>query len=324
MPARSRPEPTRFDPFLHDVGLRQTYHLLFKGAWDELDASLTVEPAGWLASSILVSDDAAIETTVFQRFVDGKGSARSLALLGGAQVRDCMAALGSAVGVAGLPVEQRTLASQQFLAAERTLHEAIRLDPTLSDPWLHLLTSGRGLNVDLQELRDRFENAHRRAPFRPDACRAYLFGLSSRGGGVDGAMFDFARWLANELSPGHPAVAGLAIAHLEHGLGAESSLTQTAHLAQPETVAELAPVLADFIWDTPTVADPDELMALNAFALALTITDRETAELVRECFHRIDNRPTSYPWSLYENEHVPAVFSEVQRAQLRAADRLAP
>ena len=315
--------PSRFDPFFDDADLRNVYQLLLAGEWEDFDLALDTDRQSWLAQSVLTSDDAAIETIVFERLHQAIPSARSLSLLGGAQVRDAwnlLDAIDADIDDAGF-AEIDGQFQAQLAEAEATLQQAVRLRPALSDPWVHLLSSGRGLGIDLQELRTRFENGHSRVPFRPDACRQYLLGLSARGGGADGAMFDFARWLQAEAPTFSPARVALPMAHLEHGLGDATELTLTEHLSLDDTAAELTPALAAFLLATPTDAGPAQLPTLNAFALAMTVSNPETARLTQECFRRIDNRPTSYPWSLYEEEEITDVFAEVQRTQLRSAER---
>jgi hypothetical protein len=311
----SRPPPTRFDPFFGDGQLRRAYELLHRGEWDELERALAEAPDGWLLPSILSSDDAAVESIAFGRYAEDKRSARSVSLLAGAEIRDAFETRSTGDQAAFTDRLQR---------AEELLENAVRLDPKLADPWVHYLQSGRGLEVGLGSLRHRFERAHALAPFRPDACGQYLLGLSSRAGGSDGAMFDFARWVQSEAPPGSPATVVLPTAHLEYCFGQETPVSLTEHLTHPATVAELTPALADYMWATPSQAGPAQLPTLNAFALAMTVNNRETALLVRECLRRIDNRPTSYPWSLYQDEEIAAVFNEVRRSQLRSADRFTP
>ncbi|MEL6984116.1 MAG: hypothetical protein AAFO29_16950, partial [Actinomycetota bacterium] len=86
----------------------------------------------------------------------------------------------------------------QLSAAEELLYEVISERPAMAEPWVGLLISGRALQVDLDELRERFENAHSRDPFRPDACIQYLQGLTKKWGGSNVASFDLARWLEDE------------------------------------------------------------------------------------------------------------------------------
>lgn len=319
--SQSRPVPARFDPFLGDTQLRHGYQLLLSASWDELTQLLEGDPESWLLQSILTSDDAAVETVVLERLSDARPSARSLSLLGGAQVRDALALLDHGGPMNGTRSPARDQAETHLLEAESTLQQAVRLRPALADPWVHLLVSGRLLGIDLPELRARFENAHSRVPFRPDACREYLFGLSSRGGGSDAAMFEFARWVTLESDLDSPARVVMPMAHLEFGMGETTRVSMTDHLAMERTVDELGPALSTFLENTSTQAGPADLLTLNAFGLAMTVNNSATAHLVQECFRRIDNRPTSYPWSLYQDEEIPSVFAEVQRTQLRSVAR---
>ena len=134
-------------------------------------------------------------------------------------------------------------------------------------------------------------------------------------------MFDFARWLEVEAPAASAARVALPMAHLEHGLGADSERTLTEHLADPETIAELVAGLAAYLDAAPADAGSEHLAVLNAYALAVTVTDERTAALVEECLRRIDNRPTPYPWSLYDGEPIVDVFREVVDDQLAAVDR---
>lgn len=316
--SHSRPVPSHFDPFLGDDRLRHAYQLLLSAAWDELTQEL--EGDSWLLQSILTSDDAAVETIVFERLAQARPSGRTLALLGGALVRDAEIYLGGGRLPLAQPSPARRAAEALLEEAEETLAQAVRLRPALADPWVHLLASGRLLGLDLPELRARFENAHSRTPFRPDACRQYLLGLSARHGGSDDAMFSLARWICAEAPADSPARLVLPMAHLERGLGpGQTSLTE--HLTLPDTIEELTPALAAFLAATPPEAAPAELLVLNAYGLAMTVESGRSAGLVQECFRRIDNRPTSYPWSLYHNEQITEVFAEVQRTQLRSVGR---
>jgi hypothetical protein len=314
-----RPGARRFDPFLGDADLRRAYRSLLDGRWAELELALRGEAGGWLLRSILTSDDAAIETVVFRRLAEAASSGAALALLGGAQVRDAW----SLVAGAGGPVAGRDQLRVQLTEAEAVLEQAAMKELDLADPWVHLLSSGRGLRMGVIQLRDRFEQAQRLEPFRPDACREYLLGLR-RGGGNDPGLFDFARWVEEEAPPGSPAREVLPRAHLEFATGLAPRESLTTHLARPETRDELAAALSSFLEATPVPARPVDLATLNAYGLAMTISDAQTARLTRECFRRIGNRPTSYPWSLYPGEGIAAVFTEVQRVQLRSADRYAP
>ena len=132
-------------------------------------------------------------------------------------------------------------------AAEELLYEVISERPAMAEPWVALLISGRGLQVDLDELRERFENVHSRDPFRPDGCRQYLQGLTKKWGGSNVASFDLARWLEQEAPPTSAAREALPMAHIERGLLQYGVSQLSAYLSQPEVVAELSNGLLRFL-----------------------------------------------------------------------------
>jgi hypothetical protein len=317
------PAPTstgaRFDPFLGDDDLRAVYRALLAGRWDEFLERMEADASGWLASSIITSDDAAIETIVFRHLVDARPSAMALTLLAAAQARDAWELVAAHPALDTVPSPLRHRFESRMVEAESLLHEAVQIRTDLIEAWVHLLSTGRGLRQDPRELRTRFEHVHSRSPFRPDATRHYLLALGRRGAGNESAQLDFARWVEAEAPAAAPARMALPAAHLERGL-ADDPASSTRYLARPDTVIEIAKALTAYLEATPAVATPTELLPLNTFALAMTVEGRSTAALATECFRRIDNRPTSYPWSLYQ-EDIAAVFSEVQRTQLRSAAR---
>lgn len=355
--------PDRIDPFLGDRELRAAYRVMVDGDWTRLERFLQVSAKGWLFSSIVTGEIVAMETIVFERWVDFRQSAQSRVMLANALIRDAFAeyevrrdigfsglagAGGPGAGRPGMtdrsPFEDppdptidglADEADDRFVtklsAAEELLYEVISERPAMAEPWVGLLTSGRGLQVDLDELRERFENAHSRDPFRPDACRQYLQGLTKKWGGSNVASFDLARWVQVEAPPAAPAREALPMAHIERGLYQYGTEKLSRYLTQPEVVTELQNGLIDYLQATsssgPSLsvpaqspAAPQSLGVLNAYALALHVGDRNTAGLMNETLARIDNRPTEWPWIVFADD-VAAVFAEVQADQLRAASR---
>ncbi|MGF1598638.1 MAG: hypothetical protein ACFCVK_17210 [Acidimicrobiales bacterium] len=310
-------EAWQFDPFRGDDDLRRAHRALHRGEWDTVVDLVRPDRLGWILQETLTSEEAAVETVVFERLTARCDAAEAVSLLGGALVRDGWVLLAASVDDPGA----LDAAVARLEEAEATLRRAVLMRPALADPWVHLLSSGRALGLNLEELRGRFENLHSRVPFRPDGCRQYVLGLSARAGGVDSAMFDFARWLVREAPPGSPARVALPMAHLEHGLGPECQVSLTEHLTIPETVAELVTACDAFLARSPRRAGPEQLLTLNTFALALTVDDHETARLVTEVYARIDGRATAYPWTLYQDEDIMAVFHEVRETQLDNAVR---
>ncbi len=208
----------------------------------------------------------------------------------------------------------------QLSAAEELLYEVISERPAMPDPWVALLISGRALQVDLDELRERFENVHSRDPFRPDGCRQYLQGLTKKWGGSNVASFDLARWLEDEAPPASAAREALPMAHIERGLLQHGPDQLAAYLNQSEVVAELSNGLLRYLQAIPSPAPTQALGVLNAYVLALPGDSRMTVGLIADALGRIDNRPTEWPWSLFSDD-VAAVFAEIQADQLRMASR---
>ncbi len=329
------PRLDRFDPFLADVELRNAYRHLVDGDWRRLEAFLENSPKYWLYSTAITGQIVGIETITFSRWAETTNSPRAHSYHAAALIRDAhetRAAVETRVATAAFRAEHGDIEAARraeeaaadyqdsLKRAERHLYDVIRDRPGLSDPWVFLLISGRGLGVRLEELRQRFDNAHSRDPFRPDACREYLEGLTEKWGGSQDATFDFARWIEQEAPPDSPARMSLPIAHLEHGLLDGEGANLAAYLNEEAVVGELAGALESFLWATPSPAPTEVLPVLNAYALAVSADSPVTAHLVAEAFERIGNRPTAYPWSLYK-EHIPEVFSEIQVDQLRFAGR---
>lgn len=329
------PRLDRFDPFLADVELRNAYRYLVDGDWRRLENFLDSSPKEWMFSSAITGPIVGIETITFNRWVEATNSARARCLHAGALIRDAYETRAAVEARIANPVfhtqlgdielgrsaERAATDHQESLKeAERLLYDVIRDRPSLSDPWVLLLISGRGLGVRLEELRQRFDNAHSRNPFRPDACREYVEGLTEKWGGSQDATFDFARWVEQEAPPDSPARLSLPVAHLEQGLLDGQGANLAAYLNEEVVVGELAGALESFLRATRSPAPTEALPALNAYALAVSADSPVTAHLMAEVFTRIADRPTAYPWSLYK-ENIPEVFCEIRDDQLRFSAR---
>ncbi|MGI9597186.1 MAG: hypothetical protein ACR2QK_13570 [Acidimicrobiales bacterium] len=316
------PRLDRLDPFLADGELRAAYRSLVDGDWKRLERFLDVSPTGWMFGPIVTSEIVGLETVAFERWVEFKRSPRSRAFYAAVQIRDAFSARSQAI--ASETNGHRLAEDEKFVnrltAAEEILYEVVSDRPAMADPWIGLLISGRGLQVGLEEIRERFENAHSRAPFRPDACRQYLQSLTKKWNGSNVATFDFARWVEKQAPEGSSAREVLPTAHIEKGLLQEGRTNLATYLMQPEVVAELATGLLSFLQATPSPAPTEALGVLNAYALAISADGQSTARLVTETFARIDNRPTEFPWSIYADD-INDVFSEIQADQLRFASR---
>lgn len=318
-----------FDPFMADRDLRIAYRALMDGDWRRLESFLESSPKAWIFSSVATSELVGVETIVFSRWADVADSARARIFLAAGLIRDAFekrtAFQARTTNSVEYVSEAETVQAlgvfeEELKEAERMLYEIVRQRPGLADPWVFLLISGRGLGVRLEELRQRFDNAHSRDPFRADACREYLEGLTEKWGGSDQAAFDFARWIEREAPVDSPSRVVTPVVHIEHGLLEDRGARLADYLNSPEVVASLVTSLRSFLDATPSPAPTEMLATLNAYGLAISADSADTAPLVAEVFERIDNRPTSYPWSLYR-EGIAQVFNEIQGDQLRFASR---
>ncbi len=331
----SQPGPTSgrrldyFDPFMGDERMRRAYRNLVEGDWRSLEKYLDTSPVSWMFASAVTGETVGVETITFERWVDYSNSPRARTLLAAANIRDAYSRrrrFEQAVAASSEPPPRSdvdgTIAvfEKALQDAENQLFAIIGSNVTYPDPWVFLLQTGRGLAVDLEELRQRFDNAHSRVPFRPDACREYLECLTDKWGGSLEASMDFARWVEDQAPPDAPARAALPIAHIECGLAQGGGAALAEYLNNDEVVVDLIPALSSFLRATGSTARTEELPVLNTYALALSADSPETASLLTEVFERIDDRPTEYPWNLYQ-EQVPEVFREIRNDQLRFASR---
>ena len=325
----------RFDPFLGDAELRNAYRNLMDGDWRRLEAFLDSSPKAWMYSSAIISPIVGIEPITFARWAEVAGSPRARSFQAAVSIRDAFEARATyetkAADPSALEYAERLRLQDEGEAvvaeyqetlkdAERELYDVVRERPSLSDPWVFLLISGRGLGVRLEELRQRFDNAHSRQPFRPDACREYLEGLTDKWGGSQDATFDFARWVEQEAPPDSAARLSLPVAHIEQGLLEAGGANLAPYLNEEAVLAELVTALESFLRATPSPAPTEALYALNAYALAVSADSPNTSYMMTEVFDRIGNRPTTYPWSLYK-EQISDVFNEIEADQRRFASR---
>lgn len=315
-----------FDPFLGDDEMRSAYRCLVEGSWSELELYVDTSPHAWMFNQAVTSEVAGIETITFERWVERSGHPMSHVLHAGAIIRDALEARSEA-GIpharfkgaetdpsdAVLPQTHRALQT-----AEAILYDVISSNPSLADPWVYLLQSGRATGEKLTTLRERFDNAHSRSPFRTDAVHHYLQALTKKWGGSQHSMFEFAHWVDKEAPFDAPSRGALPSAHLEQGLLADGPNGFDNYLSQSGVAAEISTSLLQFLRDSATPATLEQLWALNSFALATVPQDAASARLLMEAFTRIEDRPTLYPWTLYQ-EPIADVFGVVRADKLRSS-----
>ncbi len=208
------PKTHNFDLFRSDQALRSAYIQAVQGSWQHLDPFLDSRRDGWLVGELFGSDRSAIPTRVLAAWAAAAPSGRSLAFHGRALGRDAWAIRGRGYGrdvdaIAWAPF------SAPLEEAERVLWQAVDVAPGSADPWIGLIVTARGLSLGRDEVVHRFNQAHGRDRFRPDACAQAMQGLCAKWFGSDDEMFGFARWDEAEAPADSAARMVLPMAHIE-------------------------------------------------------------------------------------------------------------
>lgn len=307
-----------YDRCRGDEAIRATYQAAAAGQWQHLESFLAGRNDSWLVSSILTGDASDVRIETIQEWATQAPSARALSMLGWMQIRAAWAIRGN--GLAD------TVSSQSFTSfkdglqhAEGTLQQAVGLDPDLADPWVPLMTTSRGLQMGQKELQRRFDECQRNELFRPDACVQMLQGLCAKWGGSHEKMFEFARLIESSAAPDSPARESLPRAHYEYAAYTDG-LQSADHYKTPEIAAEIEAAAERYLAATPPNPLAAHLGPLNAYVLALHPHDKRSAKLVSECIARINGRPTSSPWDMW-NDEVGKKYANTSRRRLKEAAR---
>jgi hypothetical protein len=312
--------PARLDPYRSDAEVREVANRLRSGDWAFAEDVLRRRSDSWLVSELLAADDSPVPLSAFEAWSSSSGSALSLALLGRAQVRAAWQIRGSLVAKK-VPESAWEGFFSGLEVAERTLMESVNRDPSSSEPWVGLMRTARGLQLGRDELRERFDNAHSRHPFRPDACAAMLQGVCDKWGGSHDEMFAFARWIDADSEPDSAARAQLYIAHFEFFVVTPGSgKLASDYFGRPDVAAELASATESFLRVIPRETAARHLELLNMALLALEPVDARTASLVREVVERVALRRTPLPWAYYGGDG-GKLFSRTRKNKLAQCRR---
>jgi hypothetical protein len=103
---------------------------------------------------------------------------------------------------------------ERLQLAEQDLGQAIERDATDPLPWAYLLITGRALELDVDELRRRYEEAGRRAPQAWQAPWLMLEALTEKWSGSHDLMFEFANDVSRAAPDGSQLHALVAEAHV--------------------------------------------------------------------------------------------------------------
>ncbi|MBV9096541.1 MAG: hypothetical protein JO079_00665 [Frankiaceae bacterium] len=181
--------------------------------------------------------------------------------------------------------------------SEAHAYEAIRLDQADVVPYLTLVTTGRGLQLDLAELRTRFEAGRDRAPHHLELHRQMLQGLCAKWGGSDDAMFAFARSVA-DAAPDATGLAELvATAHVEAWLEANAG----DYWRRPGVKEELQHAAARLGTNVP----PDRYQVTGRNMLALIWWKSRDNAAFDSAVTAMGGMVTTWPWEMWPKLGTP-------------------
>lgn len=197
--------------------------------------------------------------------------------------------------------------------AEPHLYAAAELDPAWSGPWVGLLASGRGLQVDLELIRRRFDAATAREPEDRIAHGQMLLALCEKWFGSHELMHEFAGQALR--GPHREALAPLtARAHLEHALSCAPGAERRAYLARKGVRAELLEA-AELSLFRPGYAVPRSPYAdANLFAMAFSMAGMRAE--ARRAFKLSDGVVTRTPWEQINVDVVAAYRTRRRQARI--------
>ncbi|MEV5679793.1 hypothetical protein [Streptomyces sp. NPDC052179] len=206
--------------------------------------------------------------------------------------------------------EQFQLFHDRLATAETWLYEVAECEPSWTSPWYALQVTGRGLQVEGDVARRRFEAAVRRDPRHLGAHQQRLQQVCEKWGGSHEDMHAFARSSAF-AAPGGALLGQLvAVAHLEHWLALDSG-PDFRYIGRPEVVASLGEAADHSIRHPDFVRGRGWLQVYNTFAMAFSLAGDVAS--ARECFRATEGRVTEFPWN-YLNGADPAKAYKKYRA----------
>ena len=190
--------------------------------------------------------------------------------------------------------------------AEGHLRQAIALDESWAAPWSVLVTSGRGLQIGLEEITYRFENAVARCPGHLTAHEQMLQALCRKWAGSHEQMHAFAAAAANGT---HRATLAhlAAVAHIELWFDLRSVLARHRYMRQQavrgslETAAEASIFRTDY--HVPAEAPYN---AANHFAMAFSLAGMPRE--ARRAFALTEGVVTKVPWGYIDSRFPTPIY----------------
>ncbi|MFC9593814.1 hypothetical protein ACFTUC_29005 [Streptomyces sp. NPDC056944] len=189
--------------------------------------------------------------------------------------------------------EQFQLFHDRLATAETWLYEVAEREPGWTSPWYGLQVTGRGLQVERDVARRRFEATVRRDPHHLGAHQQRLQQVCDKWGGSHEEMHAFAR-AAAFAAPGGTLLGQLvAVAHLEHWLALDPG-PDSRYISRPEVVASLGEAADHSIRHPDFVRGRGWLQVYNTFAMAFALAGDVAS--ARDCFRATEGRVTEFPW----------------------------
>jgi hypothetical protein len=199
--------------------------------------------------------------------------------------------------------------------AEADLHRSIELEDD-GVAWSFLITSGMGLQLSVEELRDRYSRATGAGQVMPSAADRFLQALCAKWLGSHEEMFAFARETSTTSPEGDPRHRLVAIAHFERGVDfREDAQGRDRYRADAAAQAEIIRAAERSVFSPDFGVTPQHRITLNAFALALGYFQR--ADVAALLFEGIGDAPTSAPWDAFGDPR--AVFLRFRQESAQAS-----
>ncbi|HWE62224.1 MAG TPA: hypothetical protein VHB98_10985 [Chloroflexota bacterium] len=179
-------------------------------------------------------------------------------------------------------------------AADADLAVAADLMPDDPGPWVLMITTARGRQLGIPEVRRRFAEVERRYPHHPQACQQILQAVAAKWGGSHELMFEFARGVSARAPMGSAVHAVIPEAHYEFWAAEKDD--QKGYWQRPDVRSEI--LEASRRCFTNASPAPRTVLAGNMFAFTYLLMGEAT--LLSEQFDQTGGIVTE-PWSLLPN-----------------------
>lgn len=222
--------------------------------------------------------------------------------------------------------EVRTRAMAQYVSAEqfRVFHEylcraeQILIDAAARNPadvsvWCHRLTSARGLELGLSEVRRRYDRLAVHDPHHLPAQSQLLQSLCPKWGGTWEQVHAFARERMLAAPKGAGNAVLVVVGHIERALGDDES-----HLAGAFARNEINEAAARSVWDPDFRHDYGWVGVRNAFAMGFSLMGDHRAAAAQ--FNALDRFASKDPWR-YLGDPAEAFVQRRAQAYAKAGTR---